>query len=77
MKHQRFQAGAFSSMYVCMYPSSLEKALGMNWSPKISVEVIIGNKNEVESKISVPSDHQQLRITRPRKPLRNALRRQF
>jgi hypothetical protein len=42
-----------------MYPSSLEKARGMNWSPKISVEVIISNENEAESKISVPSDHQQ------------------
>jgi hypothetical protein len=57
MKHQGFRAGAF--FHVCMYPSSLEKALGMNWSPKISVEVIIGNGNEVESKISAPSDHQQ------------------
>jgi hypothetical protein len=42
-----------------MYPSSLEKARGMNRSLKISVEVIIGNENEAESKISVPSDHQQ------------------
>jgi hypothetical protein len=57
MKHQRFQAGAFFHVY--MYPSSLEKALGLNWSPKISVEAIIGNENEVESKISVPTDHQQ------------------
>jgi len=46
-------------VYVCTQVL-LEKALGMNWSPKISVEVmIIGNENEVESKISVPSDHQQ------------------
>jgi hypothetical protein len=41
----------------------------MNWSPKISVEVmIIGNENEVESKISVPSDHQQRESHAPENP---------
>jgi hypothetical protein len=33
-----------------MYPSSLEKALGMNWSPKSVFQVIISNENHTPQK---------------------------